>query len=493
MHRYVVFALVCVLLVSGVSRAQRPASGGAGFTVCVGIERYPLLGDVKGARERAETAGGKLKAANYRFVTVLVDGAKHWEDRATLANIRSQVTQLAHLAGPQDRLVVFFSGHGIMVDGKACLVPAHGDEDNVIPVAWLVETLAASKAGSRFLIVDAGKDVRGFDGSSVKATTGKPVTVLHSKDIPDAAVKGVSPLRKPKPGYGRVRFIMHRKMVMNVWGSTRETWRFNTTTIDYKFEFKRDTHQVVGVAELPAGEYTISQKKWEHWSNYGFFVGGPYAALDRKFRIVAGKEHEIKYFNKQAPLSPHGTGIFWWDGRRICHSHSLTRKVMNDLQIEQHGAGSTSAIPVRTALTVANGQRGAKLYALAMKGYAKALRKAREMGNRILVAQAAKEMAWLLATASDDKFRNTRKALVLAEEAIGLARETQVRALWGYTDTLAAALAGNGKFKAAAKEMKQAVAQAKANKPPVPPHIMKKLEERLGLYQMSHGLPTTGG
>ncbi|GAI08961.1 unnamed protein product, partial [marine sediment metagenome] len=237
------------------------------------------------------------------------------------------------------------------------------------------------------------------------------VTVLYKNEFPDIALRVTRPA-KPKPGHGKVRFIMHRKMSMNVRGTTREVWKCNDLTIEYTFKFNRDTHEIIHTAELPAGEYTAFQVKWEHKTSSGNFSGGPYEPFPQKFRVIAGQEHELKAFNRQGWLTPHGTGIFWWDGRRLCRVHSKTKKRLNDLELEQEGAKKgRSAGQVRGALNKGNGERKRGRYERAMKEYRKALQKARESGNRILTARAAKGMSWLLATAQDESFRNAPKTL----------------------------------------------------------------------------------
>ncbi len=486
MVRHTAYLVVGILLLSIFSHAQ-PVGGnvaGTGLAVCVGINKYPLLGDVDSGRERAEALGKKLKAAGYRFVTVLVDGAPQWEKRATLGTIRREITQLAQLARPGDQLVVFFSGRGLMVKGKPHLVPAHGDEDNAIPVQWVVDTLGASLAAGKFLLVDPTSGTEGIVRGLIGTRAPRGVMILRANDPPSAALRVTRPT-KPKPGYGKMVVVVHRKLTMKVRGRTREMWRFNKLTLVYTFTFDRDTHAVITTVELPAGEYTVSQLKWEHWEKtWGYFKGGPYAPLPEKLTVKAGAEHELKLLNKQFPGGPHGSSILHWDGRRICRINSITRQVLVGGDIDRELAKELAGLQINTAVIVGNAQRGVKLYAIAAKGYAKALREAREMGNRVLIASVARETAWLLATARDEGFRNARKALVLAEEALQLAEETKVPKVWYYRDALAAALAANAKFDDAARTMKQAVEEGKTAPVLVKPlpHIMKQLEERLALY-----------
>ena len=474
--------LVAMFCAVAAAQAVRAPVGNVGLAVCVGVDKYPVLGDVADARKHAQAVGQKLNAAGYRTATVLVDGAEHWEFRATLGNIRNEISRLAKLADPGDRLLVFFSGRGIMVNGKAHLLPQHGDEDNTLPVAWVVSTLAASKATGKYLVVDAVKGTEAV-AAALRAAAAGGVTVLRAGSAPAGALK-VTRAPKPRAGHGTVYFVVHRKLVMNVRGTTKETWRFNDLTLATTFKFDLDTHKVIATVELPAADYTLSQLKWEHWEKtWGYFKGGPYEAIPEKLKVKAGADHEIKLVNKQFPGGPHGTSIFYWNGRRISRVNSITRKVWTGGDIDRELAKDAPGPAIGTAVTVGNAQRGAKLYEMAMKGYVKALRDAREMGNRVLIARVAREVAWQLATARDEKFRNGSKAVALAGEAVQLAEETGEKNVWYYKDALAAAQAESGKPDEAARTWKKGLEEAKTADTKPYPHIMTQLEGRLKVYE----------
>lgn len=61
---------------------------------------------------------------------------------------------------PQDRIILLFAGHTVVVEGKPYLVPFDGelkDASTLIPFAWLYERLAACKARQKVLIVDTAR------------------------------------------------------------------------------------------------------------------------------------------------------------------------------------------------------------------------------------------------------------------------------------------------------------------------------------------------
>jgi hypothetical protein len=547
--------VVCVLLSGGFVHAQAPdKSAGMGLGLSIGINKYTLLDELQFCREDAQALGKALTLGGYRIVTVLVDGAKDWEDRATMANIRSQISQLASLARPQDSLVVFFSGHVTSAEGKINLVPSDGDGDCGIPLEWVCATMAASTAGGKLLILDCDKGAAGLTETFEKAKganklamllSAKPgeVSALDAKsghhafvqclldalggkadkdgngwltqnEISDYVGKampggkqtpqllGGDPnmlsvvkvidlgmLKRPpaaKTGNGKVRFVMHRHMAMlDIAGTSREVWTFNDQTIDIGYPFKYDTREIIYVAELPPGDYTVTQIKWEHKTNWGAFTSAaPFDPMPMKLRVLPGTEHELKEFNLQEGMSPYGTGMVYWDNKRICYANSLTRKVLYGGAIDQELAKGPQGAPVRAMIVVANGQRNAKLFAPAMKQYKDAMQKASEVGNRLLIGETEREMAWQYATAKDDAFRNGKKALALAQEAAELDAMSNAEDAWSYKDTLAAALAENGQFDEAARKVTEAIEDAKNNKPvPVPPHILTAIEGRLKLYQ----------
>lgn len=526
---------------------------GIALGLCIGINKYTLMDDRQFGREDAQALAKALKSGGFQTVEVLVDATRP-ENQATLGNIRSFIKQLTLLARPQDGLLIFFSGHAVTTGGKPHLVSMHGDEDVALPFEWVREAMAQSKAGGKLLVLDVGKgaasiaqaltgvpDHKGLavllsstgdeppqvdrnaghsvfaqallEGLGGKADRNKDKWVSREEILtwlkqsmknqtpqmlgttpgkqPVARVTGTAKPSAIKRGHGLVRFVMHRKMVMNVKGTSREVWRLDGTPIEFTWRFNRDTHKVVYTTEIPAGEYDGAQLKWEHKTSAGNFKGGPYKPLPRRIRVEAGKEHELKQFNHQDPLSPHGTGLLFWDGDRLMLIHSNTKKRWIGPEIDREYAKKPEVHKVRTPLAIGRAQRPAKLYAMAGDQFRKALLEARQIelrnglvGNRVLIAEAANELARLYATAQDEKFRNGRKALGLAREAVGLAREMKMEKPWVYKDTLAAALAENGQFDEAAKTMSEAITEAKETKPvPPPPYEMAKFEARLKLYQ----------
>ena len=188
-----VFALFAAAA-HGAEPASEPAPEGERWALLVGINEYQAAGRLQFCREDAQ-ALSKVLVEQGGFspdrVVVLADGASRLEDLPTRGIIRRSVDQFAKLADPEDTVLVFFSGHGMMAEDetgagkKGYLMAVDSDRDpaNSISIDWLKERLGACKARTKLLILDvchagSAKDVGGLAPSMVAGVSG--VTVLAS-------------------------------------------------------------------------------------------------------------------------------------------------------------------------------------------------------------------------------------------------------------------------------------------------------------------------
>jgi tetratricopeptide (TPR) repeat protein len=133
------------------------------YAVIVGISAYPKLPANRQLRFPERDAqsiytalispeGGNFKAENVKVLT----GAK-----ATLANIRQEIgVWLPSVAKGEDRVVVYFAGHGFYFEGKAYLAPVDFDMANAKTTGYPMDELGATIGGKihakwKVLLTDA--------------------------------------------------------------------------------------------------------------------------------------------------------------------------------------------------------------------------------------------------------------------------------------------------------------------------------------------------
>ena len=161
----------------GAEPASEPKPEGERWALLVGINEYQAAGRLQFCREDAQALGKVLVERggfNPDRVVVLADGEAKPEDWPTRGNIRRRIEQFAKLAESEDTVVVFFSGHAMMVEGKGYLMAVDSDRDpaNTISLDWVKERLAAGKAKTKLLVLDvchagSAKDVGGLAPSLV--------------------------------------------------------------------------------------------------------------------------------------------------------------------------------------------------------------------------------------------------------------------------------------------------------------------------------------
>lgn len=148
------------------------AETGSKWALLIGIDQYiDSIGKLKFAGEDCRALRETLIAGPVGFpehqVKILADGGES-EDQPTYANIHGVLA--AWLAAPreEDLVLVYFAGHGRLVDGKSYLLPRDVAIPTIhtcgIPLQHVHEKLEQCKARRKVLIVDAchsgaGRDV----------------------------------------------------------------------------------------------------------------------------------------------------------------------------------------------------------------------------------------------------------------------------------------------------------------------------------------------
>ncbi|MFN7939477.1 MAG: caspase family protein, partial [Bryobacteraceae bacterium] len=133
------------------------------YAVVIGVQNYPKLDaklQLKYTERDAESVysilisreGGNFRAENVHKLT----GAK-----ATLANIRNEIENwLPSVAKDDDRVLIYFAGHGFVYNGKVFLAPTDFDKGNPTGTGYSVEALGGAfgskiKGKWKVLLTDA--------------------------------------------------------------------------------------------------------------------------------------------------------------------------------------------------------------------------------------------------------------------------------------------------------------------------------------------------
>jgi Caspase domain len=105
-----------------------------------------------------KAAGLKVPATQ---ILHLSDAAAKGKDRTPLKPvIEETITRFLDESRPQDRILVFFVGHGVEIDGEAFLVPIEGELDvakTLIPLKWVYAQLEKCKARQKVLVLDVAR------------------------------------------------------------------------------------------------------------------------------------------------------------------------------------------------------------------------------------------------------------------------------------------------------------------------------------------------
>ncbi len=183
------------LLLVGLALLAAPACAAEQWAVLIGVQKHDIAAYNLQfpARDAAAVAHVLTTRAGFddRHILRMTDDSPQ-EKRPTLANLRREVPEFLKKAAPGDRVLVFFSGHGVLVNDTTWLVPRDFDkakaEQTGLPVADLRKWLGKDgcKAAVKFLILDcchaaADESAKSLDSEDV-------AKAIDVKNIPGAVV-----------------------------------------------------------------------------------------------------------------------------------------------------------------------------------------------------------------------------------------------------------------------------------------------------------------
>ena len=143
----------------GLARADDPARHQKALIIAVQTHQDPRLNLNFALQDSNALKKTLLDRAGVPPVNITVMNDESSDDlRPTLVNMRNELTRFLSDAKPDDRLILFFSGHGFIQDGQTYLVPSdfkrNAPKQTGLPAAEFREALSRCAAGVKFLILD---------------------------------------------------------------------------------------------------------------------------------------------------------------------------------------------------------------------------------------------------------------------------------------------------------------------------------------------------
>ena len=151
-----IFAMSCVSSASIASAAEPKR-----WALLVGVDDYVGFIDLRYCGRDARALADSLRHGGFadENLVVLHDSAKDIRYRPFKANVEKELDILLSLAGPDDLVIVSFSGHGMHIDGKSYLCPNEADDarptETMIAVDDVYKKFDKCPAAMKLLLVDA--------------------------------------------------------------------------------------------------------------------------------------------------------------------------------------------------------------------------------------------------------------------------------------------------------------------------------------------------
>jgi len=128
------------------------------WALLIGVDKCEAVGELKVCSADALALKSVLQQIGYpeNHITVLVDSNQsNINALPTIGNVERAIKRLAQVAEADDKILFFFSGHGVTCNGTSFLVPTDGDLAKGVSLPWIKDQFAACKAKEKVLILDA--------------------------------------------------------------------------------------------------------------------------------------------------------------------------------------------------------------------------------------------------------------------------------------------------------------------------------------------------
>ena len=147
--------LASLALAAGLAAPARAA--GDKWALFIGVDKCEAVGELKVCAADAIALKGVLERIGYpaSHITLLVDNQSNVNSLPTIGNVERAIKRLAQVAEVDDKILFFFSGHGVTYNGSSFLVPTDGDLTKGVSLTWIKDQFAACKAKEKVMILDA--------------------------------------------------------------------------------------------------------------------------------------------------------------------------------------------------------------------------------------------------------------------------------------------------------------------------------------------------
>lgn len=147
--------LAALALFAGLIAPARAA--GDKWALLIGVDKCEAVGELKVCAADALALKAVLEQIGYpeNHITVLVDNQSNINAFPTIGNVERAIKRLAQVADASDKILFFFSGHGVTCNGTSFIVPTDGDLTKGVSLSWVKDQFAACKAKEKVMILDA--------------------------------------------------------------------------------------------------------------------------------------------------------------------------------------------------------------------------------------------------------------------------------------------------------------------------------------------------
>jgi len=182
------------------------------YALIIGIDKYENVSNIDYAVKDAES----IQSMMVEYFSFPKDNVRMLlNEEATYHNVRRQFSDISKSAGENDRVLIFFAGHGETIDlpeggEKGYLLPYDGDRDDLyltaVPMDELRQIALMSKAKHMLYLVDAcygGIAAVGTRGLDVNSTPNyiEKITQNKARQIITAGGRGEKVIEKSEWGH----------------------------------------------------------------------------------------------------------------------------------------------------------------------------------------------------------------------------------------------------------------------------------------------------